>query len=325
MVLLLVIYFLIKKKIHAFPLSITVSEFLNQLETENILSAPIMNENQNVVGIVDVLDIVLFVIGLFPKNMPLDNLDENELRTIMATGGKFDSTPISHVLELSNGIKRGYKHLFTVQKSTPINKLLEMFYQGVHRVLVIGEEKERRLESIVSQSDLLSLLAQCLPYLEDSEKKKTIVQLKLFDKSSLRTVSADTKTISVLSKHMQPNIDLPIFSAVPIIDNDGNLVANFSASNLKGLRQTSFIALLLPVLAYLTIQPESADFRKNLARFKSIHPVTCTENTPFDVVVERMVAHRVHRLWVVQDNKPIGVISIGDVFKVFLPWTHSST
>jgi len=81
------------------------------------------------------------------------------------------------------------------------------------------------------------------------------------------------------------------------------------------------MSLLLPVLAYLTIQPESKDFRRNLIRFKSIHPVTCGSDTSFEVAIERMVAHRVHRLWVVEDTKPVGVVSIGDIFKVFLPWT----
>jgi len=137
--------------------------------------------------------------------------------------------------------------------------------------------------------------------------------------SDLVSVNAETKTLSVLLR-MQPDINKPLLSAVPIIDNEGNLIANFSASNLKGLRQHTFMSLLLPVLAYLTIQPESKDFRRNLSRFKSIHPVTCTAETSFEVAVERMVSHRVHRLWVVDDGKPIGVVSIGDVFKVFLPW-----
>jgi len=188
---------------------------------------------------------------------------------------------------------------------------------------LLGKKKNASLVSVVSQSDLLNVLAQCLPYLDDSDKKKTVTELKLFN-DSFFSVKADTKMISVLTTHMQPNIDQPILSAVPVVDCDGNLIANFSASNLKGLRQTTFISLLLPVLAYLTIQPESTDFRRNLARFKSIHPVTCTPTTSFEVIVERMVAHRIHRLWVVEDNKPVGLISIGDVFKVFLPWTHSS-
>eukprot|EP01118_Nematostelium_gracile_P011746 TRINITY_DN421_c0_g1_i1.p1 TRINITY_DN421_c0_g1~~TRINITY_DN421_c0_g1_i1.p1 ORF type:complete len:327 (+),score=67.36 TRINITY_DN421_c0_g1_i1:43-1023(+) len=305
-----------KKEIISFPHTTKVSEFLTKLESASILSAPILDDDQKTIGIVDVLDIVLFIIGLFPKEVPWDNLDENELRKVLQSGSQFDNTPISELLELSHRIKQQYGHLITVTKSTPITKLLDMFYLGIHRVLVLDDKGV--VENVISQSDLLHILGQCLPFLEERERKILVKDFGL--SSELTTVKMDTKTIQVLSM-MQTNIDLPILSAVPIVDIDGNLVANFSASNLKGLRQTTFISLLLPVMTFLTIQQETEDFQTNLTRFKSVHPIVCDMDTTFECVVERMVAHRIHRLWIVQDKRPIGVISIGDVFRLLLPWT----
>jgi len=300
----------------------TVAHFLKKLEEFEVISAPIVNEKKNIIGVVDVLDIVLFILGLFPKDVPIENLNEQELRKVLSTGSKFENLPISQVLTLSQNIKRDYQHVFTVKKSTPLDKLLEMFFQGVHRVLVVEEDSDDVI-NLVSQSDLLGLLAQCLPYLEEKEIKKTVQELNLsVDTKHLTSVLADTKTIEVLSM-MQPNINKPIFSAVPIVDKAGHLIGNFSASNLMGLRQSSFVSLLLPVLSFLVVQPETNDFKKNLTRFKSVHPVSCHPTTSFDTIVERMVAHRVHRLWVVEDQKVVGVVSIGDVFKVFLPWANA--
>lgn len=306
------------KEIVTFDLNTTVSKFLDKLETKGILSAPIVDNKNNIVGILDILDIALFVVGLYPKDLPTDNLSEDELRKVLATGGKFESTLLSSVLELSNEVKRSYDHVFIVQKSTSVMKLLEMFYSGVHRVLVLEEENSVAI-NVVTQSDLMNLLAQCLPFLEEETKKKTVRQLSL-DTKNLVTVTADTKAFTAICR-MQYHVQKPFLSAIPIVDCSGHLLANFSASNLKGLRQTTFMSLLLPIFVYLIMQTETNEFKRNLTRFKSIHPVVCDPSTTFESVVERMVAHKVHRLWVVEDEKPIGVISIGDLFKVFLPWT----
>ena len=52
-------------------------------------------------------------------------------------------------------------------------------------------------------------------------------------------------------------------------------------------------------------------------------PITVTESATFEDVVMKLAATRVHRLWIVDsEEKPIGVVSIGDVFKNMLPWTY---
>lgn len=53
------------------------------------------------IGIVDVLDIVLFVIGLFPKEISLDNLSEEDVKKVIETGEKFEKALIGDVFELS--------------------------------------------------------------------------------------------------------------------------------------------------------------------------------------------------------------------------------
>lgn len=63
-------------------------------------------------------------------------------------------------------IKSGYQHLFTVHLSSPVDKLLEMFYQGVHRVVVMADDHSTAL-NVVSQSDMLALLAQSMPLLTE--------------------------------------------------------------------------------------------------------------------------------------------------------------
>ena len=80
--------------------------------------------------------------------------------------------------------------------------------------------------------------------------------------------------------------------------------------------------LLLNVLDFLDMQPKKP-FPVALQNYKSRHPITTKLDATFEYVVLKMTASRIHRLWVVDDdNKLIGVISVGDIFKVFLPWAQ---
>jgi CBS domain-containing protein len=80
--------------------------------------------------------------------------------------------------------------------------------------------------------------------------------------------------------------------------------------------------LLLNVLDFLDMQPKKP-FTVALQNYKSRHPITTRADMTFEYVVMKMTASRIHRLWIVDDeNKVIGVISVGDIFKVFLPWAN---
>jgi CBS domain-containing protein len=58
----------------------------------------------------------------------------------------------------------------------------------------------------------------------------------------------------------------------------------------------------------------------DLVILKTKFPVgTCTRNTSFNFVLLRILALRVHRLWVVDDKEhPIGVISLTDIMKTLI-------
>jgi len=112
-------------------------------------------------------------------------------------------------------------------------------------------------------------------------------------------------------------------SAVPVVDEHGKLVANFSASDLRTINRSYFDWLVLPILEYLhrVKDAELKHFRVTVEAFKAFHPITCTIDSTFQSVIMSMVTNKIHRIWVVDgDMKPVGVVSIGDLFKVFLPW-----
>jgi CBS domain-containing protein len=52
---------------------------------------------------------------------------------------------------------------------------------------------------------------------------------------------------------------------------------------------------------------------------RSLHPLTVHRHDPLEETIYKMVATRVHRLWVVDDsNRPIGTVSTTDLMRAFL-------
>jgi len=102
---------------------------------------------------------------------------------------------------------------------------------------------------------------------------------------------------------------------VAVVDDDGSLIGNFSASDLKGKGVTDygegsdpFGSLIMPVFQFLK--------HGGMSTF----PVgTVKPTTAFSLVLLKLIAMRVHRLWVVDENShPIGVITLTDVMQALL-------
>lgn len=70
-----------------------------------------------------------------------------------------------------------------------------------------------------------------VPNTQRNERKKSLAELGIGAREGLTSVYKDEKVIDVLRK-MNQTLRKPV-SAVPIVDSDGKLIANFSASNLK--------------------------------------------------------------------------------------------
>jgi len=97
-------------------------------------------------------------------------------------------------------------------------------------------------------------------------------------------------------------------SGVAIVDKEDVLLANLSASDLKGLNEENFNILLLPVLDFLKRKHEHLKL-----------PFTVLPSTTFEMVILKFFATRAHRLWVVDSLETYrvqGVISLTDVMKL---------
>jgi len=277
----------------------SVVDVLKGLEDSLILSAPVKKDNE-VVGLVDVLDLLIFLVQSFRAGA---DIFSNLLHT-----------PVSKVLDLC--AEERPRKFSVVTEKTPISNVLDLFYSGIHRALVVGDSEEMPLTNMISQLDMVGVVAQCLEYFS-SDLKFTSMEDLGFAKRNLVVANIDDTVVDVLEKMKAAR---PMVSAVPVINEEGKVVATFSASNLKGILHMPQHTLQMKVLCFLKSQ-STDQLRTSMDFYKSLHPITTRETASYEQVAMTMAATKVHRLWVVDAlSKPVGVVSAGDLFKIFMPW-----
>jgi len=157
-------------------------------------------------------------------------------------------------------------------------------------------------------------MAQSL-YLLGDTVSQTIDSMGICNYDKVITIGENEVVMNAIKILASNNI-----SAVPVVDEHGRLLANFSLSNLKGLQQKNFSELFLSVIDFLQLQriKETENFIA-INNVKSLRPQSCKPSDTFEATVYKLVATRLHRLWVVDSQmRVIGVISIGDLLQPFV-------
>jgi CBS domain-containing protein len=270
-----------------------VTDLLKRLSDAHVLSAVVVDDQRpGVWGFVDVLDLLHCVVSVTSESK---DITKESLRNVKWEGQCFGRQMSGMLVNISRS--NPYE---TVSMDTPLMDAVKILSIDNHRVAVT--EKERVL-NILSQSDIVNFLATRGVYV-GSKMMQPIVEAGLAPlgvASVLDTVNV-LDCIKFMAQHK--------LSAVPVVDKEGKIVSNFSASDLLGLNENNF--------QYL--QHSVKDFLHKMHGFPK-PPVTCTTTDTLESVLLRMVVHKVHRVYVVPPTmKPSGVISMTDIMQVLLAY-----
>jgi len=206
-----------------------------------------------------------------------------------------------------------------LSRDSPLEKLLELQWGGWHRVPIVTSG---RLDALITQSDVARYFAlNGALVLGKAMLSQTLADLNIGTRYSADSMVCFTtdSAATCLERCVQLRV-----SAVAIVDkSNGSLVANFSCSDLRYLDETGFTALLtLNVLDFLRRYSSSEERklyieREGVPRFASAH--TCLLRDSLEAVLFKIVALRVHRLYIVSENgAAVGVLSLTDLMKAFL-------
>ena len=275
------------------PATTPLNDALAVMHQHNITSV-VVERDGNFLGFVSTIEIMTeLAFGSFEWEKP--NPEEFELI-------KSSEKTVESVLNINK--KTQQIHYF--KANDLLINVFEPMSKGVRRVLVSTNFGTYR---IVSQTDVVSYVATHLQLLNlPIDLKQSIVDAKLVTDPPKQEIWKIDGTETALNGFRF--LVLRNILSAPVVDENGAILTSLSASDLRGVRSENLKAVLLPTTEYLTNVYGAL-----------IPPITCSINDSLQLVVLKLAAARVKRIWIVNgDNKPIGAVSLRSVIGLF----HSS-
>eukprot|EP00011_Vannellida_sp_DIVA3-517-6-12_P003140 CAMPEP_0114628438 /NCGR_PEP_ID=MMETSP0168-20121206/12821_1 /TAXON_ID=95228 ORGANISM="Vannella sp., Strain DIVA3 517/6/12" /NCGR_SAMPLE_ID=MMETSP0168 /ASSEMBLY_ACC=CAM_ASM_000044 /LENGTH=497 /DNA_ID=CAMNT_0001839821 /DNA_START=93 /DNA_END=1586 /DNA_ORIENTATION=- len=255
---------------------------LDMLAEKDILSAPVRHhKTKKVVGSLDVLDLVTYLLDLCKVNSELDMQREFEKSTI----ADLAAANVDKFVQLDH--------------TDNLYRAFQVFSAGYHRIHVVHDD---RIIAVLSQSSVIDLLAH-EPRLLGHKAQKTLDELHAArPRKNLYAVHTQAKTyvaFDLMARHQ--------VSAVPIVTAENKLVGALESRDIKGMHLGTFVLLTYGVKEYKDIVLRQETHMST--SFATIKPT----DTLFQAV-KLLSQKRTHRLWVVSDDgKLLGLLSLGDL------------
>jgi len=259
----------------------------NQIHSTLIID---QNKTWEVCGFVDVLDVLYHILKV---HNPTGDYLELQWESMY-----WDRTPSYEVSNISEK-----DPFITVEFTTSLHEILQIFSKGIHRAAV---QESGAVGTIISQSDVIEILSRAGIWIGNIVTC-TLDELGLNAfgvlKKFIVVADEDLSVRNVLFKMKENKV-----SGVPIVNKDGKMVGNFSASDLVGLEQSNWFWIGLPVMEFLN------KIHRNLPK----PPVTVSINNNLEFLLMKYSVHKVSRVYIVnEDFQPIGVITLTDIFQFF--------
>jgi len=170
----------------------------------------------------------------------------------------------------------------------------------IHRVPVL--EHDGSLISTVSQSSVLKFIYNNWSSLENEYKGKTISDIGLGKKKTIIGVNANHHVLHAISLCEEKEV-----SALPVLDENGKVIANFSASDLRQFIAEDWMNFSLSVEDYIKKYSTFSTF--------TIKPTELFSNV-VKYFSEGVNDKKYHRFWVVDDEgKPISTVTMTDIMR----------
>lgn len=278
---------------------LTPEQGFKVLVENNILAAPVYNaETKEYTGFLDIRDFVSFVVHVCgdatSKTITFEELVKEGLKKFAV---KTEGITVSYLSR---------RHRFIPKtKDTTLYEIAEELSKGNHRVPIVAEDGS--IVRIVSQSNILQVIAK--HFQSFSEGSKSLKDLGLSRKEVLHVNQGQSayQTFKLMDDNNR--------SGVAVVDGQGNFLSCTTGKDLKPfLNNPVAYAVHLPIMEFLkAVRMQSVDIKAPT--------IAVSESKPLVEVVGKLVATKVHRIFVVESSenyKPIGVISITDILKLIL-------
>jgi CBS domain-containing protein len=318
--------------------SATVTDVLKKLHSQKVQAVVVCSDKTGIpIYTVSVMDIVGFIVQKV-KPEELTHGVWDQLAHFMSGEEGDEPHPLAKttLLELERDQEYDLDACFALMKDQPLLDAVKLMLEhSVHRVVVYEDDKTFKLNNLITQSRVMAFLNTIVDQVPAA--KKTLAQAGLANGGGgskiLHTV-ASTSPAFLAFKTMQ---EFKV-SAIPVVHPDGTMEGSISATDIKlvgfdmafwkdlGLPCSEFLAKISNHPGYQAATPIMAHIKKTMwsdALAPHTNFICCDQDTTVEEAVNILVAHKVHRVWIVEDaaaekKKPTGVVSLIDVLRILV-------
>mmetsp|Transcript_11062 Transcript_11062/g.16738 ORF Transcript_11062/g.16738 Transcript_11062/m.16738 type:complete len:332 (-) Transcript_11062:998-1993(-) len=261
-----------------------------------VRAAPVIdNATSKFIGVLDLRDTVKFALETYKKQSTTLSELKQKAMEYLTSSPQITTQSLKYLSTM--------RKFRTVKNTDTLLSVAQVLAKGSHIVGVIDEAKNT-LSGIITQGQLFQQVAK--KWTNDCwDESVTLNDIKQrgYVTSSVKSIKSSTKAYDAFE--LMSKLDL---SGLAVVDNDGKLIHNTSATDIK-----------LWLVASSTLEDSIEQFLINIRKLSlsEKYPITfCTLNDTFKRSVQKLQATRYHRLWIVdEDTKPQGVMALTDIFK----------
>ncbi|KAI8359167.1 hypothetical protein BD560DRAFT_334880 [Blakeslea trispora] len=253
------------------------------MHTNKITSLPIFSHNSTeVVSIVNLFDILIYLVGRNDKHIEKEKLKVND--------------PIERVLGLD--FDRESYRIHKVHFEDRLLETLHAFASGNHRALVIDFNQQEKKPWILSQTDIIRYILNHPDSVSGLLDLDSCAQT-LISNQALVTVP-ETETVLDVYRLLADNN----LSAVPVVNSHGEFKGNICVEDLPSANLEHIDQLALSCQEYTKVAPSH------------LLPATATPDTDLKDILDNMIKRDTHRVWILDTNKVIGVVTMSDIMSL---------
>eukprot|EP00053_Salpingoeca_punica_P007821 m.71104 g.71104 ORF g.71104 m.71104 type:complete len:359 (-) comp14344_c0_seq1:562-1638(-) len=298
-------------KVVTIPASLHIPDAVNVLVTNGFSAAPVVDPtckseawNLKYLGVFDAVGVVMSVMKML-KPLEEERPDPHNMALFLKHAFK-ETTLMSMSAADVLGINRCCKLVAVRDNVSILDLILVMSDCAVHRVAVV--DRHNRLINFVTQTHIAQLLADNIDLIA-SLAAEPISALGLGSDKSVVSIDYKAHVAEAFDLMNKKNV-----SAIAVTGAYGAITGVISAFDVRAMLHKNRLYKMLhaPVGEFLVAANED--------RVDAIHPaISCTEDEPLGLVMRRLLAARVHRVFVIDQNRvPISVVSYSDIFRVLV-------
>jgi CBS domain-containing protein len=277
----------------------------NVLYENEILGAPVWDEETHkYCGFFDMRD---FLSAVIAASVIKDNTDEYNTAMVKEMDEKIKHDKA--IVEVPCTLKylASRNPVFSCGPDTSLDEICKLLSAPLcRRVLICTEEKGARSTNMVTRTAIMKFLSQHVPR---HDLRETLDAAGLSYRKEVVQVQD-----SVPARKAFELIDSKGIYALAVVDEEGTLLANTSARDIKlAAMDKGRAAMDLDILSYLAAVRQAAPAQGGNERYPASH---VHQDSTVGHVLNLLVKTGYHRVFVVNEElRPIGVISQQDILR----------